>query len=121
MDNELLEKCLENDKKAKDKIYALINETMDITEENRIPFFCCFGRGESLSSGAFEDLIALISISEARISRNMNVPFDKLTTNVIKYIRDAYAILETHDLERAKLIHDKKEMKDEEYGKISSE
>lgn len=51
----------------------------------------------------------------------MNVPFDKLATNVIKYIRDAYAILETQDLERAKLIHDKKEMKDEEYDKISSE
>ena len=77
-------------------------------------FFCCFGRGESLSSGSFEDLIALISISEARISRNMNVPFDKLATNVIKYIRNSYAILETQDMERAKLIHDKKEMKDEE-------
>lgn len=108
MDNELLEKCLENDRKAKDKIYALINETIDITEKNRIPFFCCFGRGESLSSGAFEDLIALISISEARISRNMNVPFDKLVAKVFRYIQDAYAILETQDLERAKLIHDKR-------------
>lgn len=121
MDNELLEKCLENDKKAKDKIYALINEAMDITEENRIPFFCCFGRGESLSSGAFEDLIALISISEARISRNMNVPFDKLVTRVLRYIQDAYAMLERQDLERAKLINDKKKTRDEESGKISSE
>lgn len=108
MDNELLEKCLENDKKAKDRIYALLNEAIDITEKNRIPFFCCFGRGESLSSGAFEDLIALISISEARISRNMNVPFDKLVAKVYKYIRDAYAILETQDLERAKLIRDRR-------------
>lgn len=39
MDNELLEKCLENDKKAKDRIYALLNEAIDIMEENRIPFF----------------------------------------------------------------------------------
>lgn len=50
----------------------------------------------------------LLSISEARISRNMNVPFDKLVAKVYKYIRDVYAILETQDLERAKLIHDKK-------------
>ena len=41
-------------------------------------------------------------------TRNMNVSFDKLTTNVFKYIRDAYAILETQDLERAKLIHDRR-------------
>lgn len=108
MDNELLEKCLENDKKAKDRIYALLNEAIDIAEENYIPFFCCFGKGEGISSGAFEDLIALISISEARISRNKNVPFDKLVAKVYKYIRDVYAILETQDLERAKLIHDKK-------------
>jgi hypothetical protein len=108
MDNELLEKCLENDKKAKDKIYALINETMDIAEENRIPFFCCFGRGESLSSGAFEDLIALISISEARISRNMNIPFNKLTENVVKNIQNTYIMLETQDLEREKLTRDRK-------------
>lgn len=121
MDNELLEKCLENDKKIKDKIYALINEIMDIAEENRIPFFCCFGRGESLSSGAFEDLIAFISISEARISRNMNISFDKLKENVIRNMQNTYIMLETQDLERTKLIHDKKEMKDEEYGKISSE
>lgn len=108
MDNELLEKCLENDKKIKDKIHTLIKEAMDIAEENCIPLFCCFGKGEVLSSGSFKDLIPIISISEARISRNMNVPFDKLATNVIKYIRDAYAMLETQDLERAKLIHDKR-------------
>ena len=45
MDNELLEKCLENDKKAKDRIYALLNETIDIAEENRIPFFLLFWKG----------------------------------------------------------------------------
>ena len=101
-------------KKAKDRIYALLNEAIDIAEENRIPFFCCFGRGESLSSGLFEDLIALISISEARISRNMNVPFYKLKENVIRNMQNTYIMLETQDLERAKLINDKKEMKDEE-------
>ena len=45
MDNELLGKCLENDKKAKDRIYALLNEAIDIAEENRIPFFLLFWRG----------------------------------------------------------------------------
>lgn len=53
-------------------------------------------------------MIALISISEARISRNMNVPFDKLVAKVLRYIQDAYAMLERQDLERAKLIHDKR-------------
>ena len=83
MDNELLEKCIENDRKVKERIHALINEAMDIAEENYIPFFCCFGKGEVLSSGAFKDLIPIISISEARISRNMNIPFDKLTERLI--------------------------------------
>ena len=59
-------------------------------------------------------MIALISISEARISRNMNVPLDKLKENVIRNMQNTYIMLETQDLERAKLINDKKEMKDEE-------
>lgn len=108
MDNELLEKCIENDRKVKERIHALINEAMDIAEENYIPFFCCFGKGEVLSSGAFKDLIPIISISEARISRNMNIPFDKLTENVVKNIQNTYIMLETQDLERAKLTRDRK-------------
>lgn len=108
MDNELLEKCIENDRKVKERIRALINEAMDIAEENYIPFFCCFGKGEALSSGAFKDLIPIISISEARISRNMNIPFDKLTENVVKNIQNTYIMLETQDLERAKLTRDRK-------------
>lgn len=108
MDNELLEKCLENDKKIKDKIHALIKEAMDIAGENCIPLFCCFGKGEVLSSGSFKDLIPIISISEARISRNMNISFDKLKENVIRNIQNTYIMLETQDLERAKLIRDRR-------------
>lgn len=108
MDNELLEKCIENDRKVKERIHALINEAMDIAEGNYILFFCCFGKGEVLSSGAFKDLIPIISISEARISRNMNIPFDKLTENVVKNIQNTYIMLETQDLERAKLTRDRK-------------
>ena len=44
----------------------------------------------------------------------MNVPFYKLKENVIRNMQNTYIMLETQDLERAKLINDKKEMKDEE-------
>lgn len=109
MDNELLEKCIEHDRKVKERIHALIKEAMDIAEENYIPFFGCFGKGEVLPSGSFKDLIPIISISEARISRNMNIPFDKLKENVIRNIQNTYIMLETQDLERAKLIRDRRE------------
>lgn len=85
---------------------------MDIAEENRIPFFCCFGRGEGLSSGACTDLIPIISIAEARMARNTNIPSETLITNIHKYIRNTYIMLETQDLERAKLIRDKKEKRE---------
>ena len=39
MDNELFEKCIEHDRKVKERIHALIKEAINITEENCIPFF----------------------------------------------------------------------------------